>query len=421
MLLLHICYMEQPVPITAKITNSSIKNLRVSDKRLNDSEISGFHARISDKGRIHYYLYYRVGSKQANYKLGTHGAISPSEARELAAIKAGEIARGVDVQSERSNERKKAEQQRANRLDNYLSGVYRPWLAARNPKTVDRIVRSIEYGFADFLKLPLEEINAKRIESWRSQRRAEEMKPATINRYINCLKGAMSRAVDWGYIDSHNLSKVKQYQVDQGVVRYLSDDETKRLAEAIENRNERYRNERDSANKFREARGYHLLPSLRYMRYVDCLEPVIIMAMNTGMRKGEIFSLKWSDINLEQRQLVVQADNSKSGKHRVIPLNSKVMSMLEDWTKQSLSIYVFEGEEGKPITDIKKSFSAILDDAKITNFRFHDFRHHFASRLVMAGQDLNTVRELLGHADLKMTIRYAHLAPEHKARAVELL
>lgn len=77
--------------------------------------------------------------------------------------------------------------------------------------------------------------------------------------------------------------------------------------------------------------------------------------------------------------------------------------------------------KGSRLTTIKKPRGAVLKAANIKDFRFHDLRHHFASSLVMAGADLNTVRELLGHADLTMALRYAHLAPKHKAAAVALL
>lgn len=82
---------------------------------------------------------------------------------------------------------------------------------------------------------------------------------------------------------------------------------------------------------------------------------------------------------------------------------------------------VFPNKEGGRFNHIKRSWGNLLVEAGIQNFRFHDLRHHFASKLVMAGVDLNTVRELLRHADIQMTLRYAHLVPEHKARAVERL
>jgi integrase len=144
--------------------------------------------------------------------------------------------------------------------------------------------------------------------------------------------------------------------------------------------------------------------------------------MNTGMRRGEILSLEWQNADLTNKNLTVISENAKSGKTRHIPLNTEAFETLKNWKKDSPSNgYVFTGQNGNPLLEIRKSWTTALEEAKISNFRFHDLRHHFASKLVMASVDLNTVRELLGHSDLTMTLRYAHLAPEHKAAAVNLI
>jgi site-specific recombinase XerD len=102
-------------------------------------------------------------------------------------------------------------------------------------------------------------------------------------------------------------------------------------------------------------------------------------------------------------------------------MNEQVKTALIRVRKHPESAYIFCNNKGVPVHDIRKSYSTALEKSGITNFRFHDLRHTFASRLVMAGVDLNTVRELLGHKDMTMTLRYAHLAQSHKQRAVDLL
>ena len=82
---------------------------------------------------------------------------------------------------------------------------------------------------------------------------------------------------------------------------------------------------------------------------------------------------------------------------------------------------MFCNEQGNPRQDVRQSFSTALRKSGINNFHFHDLRHTFASQLVMSGVDLNTVRELLGHKDITMTLRYSHLAPRHKQHAVDIL
>lgn len=143
--------------------------------------------------------------------------------------------------------------------------------------------------------------------------------------------------------------------------------------------------------------------------------------MHTGMRKGEMLTLRWESVSFENRYLTILSENAKSKKKRTIPMNDTVFNMLSQWRAQNLNEeYVFV-HEGKQVSFFQYPWQNLLKAAGIENFRFHDLRHHFASKLVMAGVDLNVVRELLGHADLKMTLRYAHLAPAHTAAAVQLI
>jgi integrase len=405
-----------------RITNSSIKALLVEDKRVNDTDISGFHALISPKGKITYYLFYRIAGKQVNYKIGAHGHITPAQARDLAKAKAGEVVHGVDVQESKKQAKRETLKAKDSKLDSFLDKTYLPWLETRNAKTAAKTIKVIKTGFPYFLDKQLDVITAYEIERWRSEKTKAKMKPATINSYVNPLKGAMSRAVEWGIIDSHDLHKVKALKVDNSRIRFLDKKEEDALRTTLKIRDKRIKDERENGNQFRQQRSYPLLPELRDYHFADHLEPLVLLAMNTGMRKGELLNLRWENVDLINNVVTIKAENAKSGKARHVPLNNESKQTLVGWQKDTREQgYVFEGELNKAITDVKKAWANLLVEAKISAFNFHDLRHHFASKLVMAGVDLNTVRELLGHANLDMTIRYAHLAPEHKAAAVNLI
>jgi len=426
MSLLHICYIYATyrinMAIKNKITASSIKQLKVEDKRINDTELSGFHARISASGKIHYYIYYRHNSKQVNFKLGSHPIITPVQARDLAKDKLAEVTKGIDVQTVRKDDRVKTQLAKLSTLSAFLENKYSPWLFTRNAKTADKAMKSFKSSFGEFYDLQLNDINAWLLEKWRTKKLKAGLKPATINRQITQLKGCMSRAVEWGVIENHDLSKVKALPVDNSKVRYLDSMEEKRLKKALRDRDSEIKAQRDSANQFRKERKYEQLTNLNDYYFADHIEPVVLLAMNTGLRKGEILSLDWQQVDFDNRVLTVAHDKAKSGKTRHIPLNNIAFEALQNWQQNSGDKgYVFKAENETHIQDIKKGWEALLTRAEITDFRFHDLRHHFASKLVMASVDLNTVRELLGHKDLTMTLRYAHLAPEHKAAAVNLL
>ncbi|MDC5869883.1 site-specific integrase [Vibrio europaeus] len=405
-----------------KITTKTIKELTPEDKRLNDTVIRGFHARISKSGDVKYYLYYRIQGRQANYFLGPASVLTPTQARDLATAKLAEVVKGVDIQRLKYEEKAIQDQARVLKLGRFLSERYQPYLITRNPKTANKILKDIRSSFRDFLERELTLITAWDIELWRNKKAQQGRAPATINYAVNSLKGALSRAVEWQLIESHDLTKVKSLKFDNTRIRYLSIEEELRLLSAIKLRNAEIVRKRESANLHRSIRRKDLFPSFAAQEFVDYVEPLVITAMNTGLRRGELLQLTWSDINLEQRCLSVSSKNSKSKKTRVVPLNDSVYSTLIKWRSQNLSkIYVFPSQFDTPLSDVKKPWLRLLDKAQISDFRFHDLRHHFASKLVMAGVDLNTVRELLGHSDLKMTLRYAHLAPEHKHAAVNLI
>ncbi len=137
------------------------------------------------------------------------------------------------------------------------------------------------------------------------------------------------------------------------------------------------------------------------------------------MRRGEILGLKWERVDL--RHGFILLDITKSGKRREIPLNDTLIELFTDMPHGIESVYVFTNEDGDPYKSVKRSFKTALRRAGIHDFRFHDLRHTFASHLVMAGADITSVKEVLGHKSLEMTMRYAHLAPEHKKRTVSIL
>ena len=138
------------------------------------------------------------------------------------------------------------------------------------------------------------------------------------------------------------------------------------------------------------------------------------------MRKSEILGLKWDLVDLKHGFILLNV--TKNGERREIPINSTLNDALLELMRRIDVPYVFyDKTTGAPYKDIKNSFASACKIAGIRDFRFHDLRHTFASHLVMAGIDLVTVKELLGHKTLTMTLRYAHLAPGHKINAVDTL
>ena len=150
------------------------------------------------------------------------------------------------------------------------------------------------------------------------------------------------------------------------------------------------------------------------------LKPIVITAINTGMRKEELLSLEW-DKHIDLENNLILLDKTKSGKRREIPINRTLRETLQQIVMKINSPYVFSDNRGKRFKDVKKSFKTACAKAGIKDFRFHDLRGTCCSHLVMSGVDLVTVKELMGHQSLEMVLRYVGLAPNHKVKALKLL
>ena len=403
----------------AKIGNALIPKLKPDAKpfEVNDTELKGFLLRVQPSGVVSYYCSYRNrDGKRNRVSLGRHPTVTPAQARDHARQVLASVVHGEDPAQAKKIIK-------THTLKTFIDEDYCPWVTTHR-KDGKATVARINACFSTFHLTKLAEISPLAVERWRTKRVAAGKMPASINRDLAALKSALSKAVEWGVIVAHPLDKVKPSKLDQNaVVRFLSDEDEGELRMALDTREERARSDRDNANQWRRARRYPELPDLRKIYFADHLKPMVIVSINTGLRQGELFQLTWANVDLSRAILTVSGDNAKSGKTRHLPINDEALEVLKFWRSQQPenTMLVFPSINGKPFDNVNRAWHAVLEDANINNFRWHDMRHHFASRLVMAGVDLNTVRELLGHADIKMTLRYAHLAPEHKAAAVAKL
>jgi len=271
-----------------------------------------------------------------------------------------------------------------------LAGRYREWASIQKGwgKSKRYMVSVLEERFGN---IPLRKLEPSLVEGFIVDMVKQNKKPATVNKYLVILKHMLKKAVEWNMVEEKvlkKLSSIKALKNNNKRLRYLTKEEIHRLLSFCD----------------------------------DHLYPIVFTALNTGMRKSEILSLKWSNIDLENGYIYVE--DSKSGESRTIPMNRMLLEMFRRMFKErkkDVDFVFVNPKTGDRYRNIKTAFNSALKKAQIKNFHFHDLRHTFASHLVMAGVDLTTVKELLGHRDIKMTLRYSHLAPEHKQKAVAVL
>lgn len=411
----------------AKLTANYLKQLSPSDKPFEvvDSDIKGLLIRVQPTGRkTCYYSYRSLGGKRQRIKIGVIGSeLTIAQARDRAQSLAGKVAEGIDVQAEKSSARRYALHLQQNTLQQFIEHSYRPW-ATSNLKSAELSIESIYRAFKPYLAFPLINLNLRLIENWRIQELDRGIKATTVNRLIAALRGVLTKAVEWEVIPEHPLRKLKPLKVDEGKkARFLSASEEAKLFAVLEERDNELKAARERANEHRRIRNYPLLPDLSRFAFADRMTPLVTLALKTGMRRGELFDLEWDAVDFHNKVVTVVGETAKSSKTRHIPLSPSALLALTQWREQSDTSVtrVFPSDTGGRLDNVNTAWRNILKAAQIVNFRWHDMRHDFASKLVMNGVPLNTVRELCGHADLNTTLRYAHLAPDHKAGAIAML
>jgi len=227
---------------------------------------------------------------------------------------------------------------------------------------------------------PLPEITPMQIEGYKLQRRGK-IADSTVNRELALLKRMFNLAITWDlYLGLNPVRKVKFFREFNVGLRVLSPEEEERLLQNA----------------------------------IPYLQDLIRFALNTGLRIGEIFSLRWSCVDLKKGILAVFA--SKTQTIRESPMNSETRKVLDAWKLNKKNEGVFYNPQtGKPFVDLKTGFALACEKSGISGVTWHTLRHTFASRLVNSGVDIVTVKELLGHSSIIVTMRYAHTNIEKQA------
>lgn len=373
---------------------------------IRDTRLPGFILRIQPSGARSYIAQLGRGRRVTLAKVGE---MTPEEARERCQKVLGNTAHGrpplhgIDGTDSLT-------------LGTFFEDTYTPWLRANRPKTAAQTVQRFESVFGKWGNRILAALTVEVIEGWKTSQLKSGLAPGTVLRDTMMLSGVLTRAVKLNKLTENPVRRMDKPRIDRNPkVRYLTKEEEKRLREALAARDAEMIEARESANRWRKARKQEALPRLPH--YGDHLTPAVLLSVNTGLRRGELLALKWTAVDFKHAVLTIEGSTAKSEQTRHIPLNTEAVAVLKGWQTQRP-----EGDRLFPIdTSFKSAWASLLTRAGISAFRWHDLRHHFASRLAQAGVPLNTIRELLGHGSMAMTLRYAHLAPDQKADAVAKL
>jgi integrase len=343
---------------------------------------------VYQRGKSWYYDFYYEGKR---YKESC-GAVNKTIAKEIETVKKREVIQGV-------YKPKAVKILFKDFAPKYLENAR----LNKKHKSALRNEVSIKMLMPHFGGCSLDKINTFMVEQYKKVRKDEGRAPATINRDIATLRNILNKAVEWKYLKDNPLRGYKLLKEQNEKMWALTHEEESRLLQACDNtqQTEKY------------------------------LSDMVSFALHSGMRLEEIRSLKKTDVDIKARFIVVT--NTKNSEQRKVPINETLLEIIKRRMQRKFTDYIFCDAKGNKLTVLTNAFWTAVANAglkrnedvrgelKEVRFRFHDLRHTFGSRLGMAGVDVKTIMEIMGHKTYRMALRYQHPAPDHKQRAVNFL
>jgi site-specific recombinase XerD len=261
-----------------------------------------------------------------------------------------------------------------------------------------KVSKGMQRNFRSYLKnlmpffgdIRLTQVTSRTISGYKAKRYSDGLKPASINRELSMLSKAFNLAIrEWEWLEENPVLKVGLDDENNERDRWLTGEEEKQLLQ-------------ESPQWVKE---------------------IIKFALNSGLRQDELLSLTWDRVDLLRKVIVIK--ETKNGKPRTIPLIQPVLDILIEKSKviNLKTGLVFTNRKGRKISPdrLRKVFNSALERAGIKDFKFHDLRHSFATRLCQRRVDLYTISKLLGHLSIAMTQRYAHHCPESLREGIQVL
>lgn len=281
-------------------------------------------------------------------------------------------------------------------LSTFIDEVFVPWSKANKRSWANDVYRGrvlCDYfrgkRFCDITPMLIEQFKIDRANT--ATKHGGTRSRDTVNRELQLLSSVFTKALDNNLVLANPCLRVRKFRTYSQRDRVLSVTEEARLMAQLKG------------------------------RYAH-IKPVVVIALHTAMRRGEILGLEWADVDFTRNVIRIPGRKTKSGKERTIPMNSVVRNELDRLASIDPDArFVFPGRAGYSIGDIKHSFTTARRKAGIPDFRFHDLRHSAATRMADAGIDVRSICEILGHATIQLTMRYAHATDDAKRRVTEAL